>query len=490
MDEGHGAGSERDRRHDRRHVYIGGRWVESASARVVEVYDSVTEEVMGCAPEGHPTDVDHAVEAARAAFDEWAATPVGERAALMAKAADGLAARADELTTLITRETGMPVEGCRVVQVGGAVHFVRVAAEVAVDFAYEERIKHSLVVREPVGVVGAIAPWNFPLNQMVKKVAYAMAAGCTVVAKPSEVAPLDAYVLTEVLDEIGLPPGVFNLVPGIGPTVGQAMSAHPDVDMVSLTGSTASGTKVMQSAATTIKRVGLELGGKSANILLDDLSDDAFRDAVSQGVQRAFMNGGQICAALTRMLVPQSRLDLAEEVLSAVVGDMRVGDPFDPATVVGPLASAAHRDRVVGMIRAGLEDGAALLVGGPDRPEGVDRGYYVRPTVFTRVDNSMRIAQEEIFGPVLCLIPYRDDADAVRIANDSQYGLSGGVWSADVARAELVARRIRTGAVYVNGAATNVYAPFGGYKRSGIGREYGRFGFEEYLQIKSLHLPS
>jgi acyl-CoA reductase-like NAD-dependent aldehyde dehydrogenase len=343
-------------------------------------------------------------------------------------------------------------------------------------------------VREPVGVVGCITPWNYPLHQISAKVAFAMAAGCTVVLKPSEVAPVDAFMLAEIIHEAGLPKGVFNLVTGTGPVVGEAIAASADIDMVSFTGSTRAGKRVAQVGAETIKKIALELGGKSANIICDDLDEATFAKAVMGGVGKAFLNSGQTCSALTRMLVPRTRLTEAEKSVVAAASGMKVGDPFAEGSNLGPLASAAQRDRVQSYINKGIEEGAKLIFGGPGAPEGLTTGYYVNPTVFSEVKNSMAIAQEEIFGPVLVVIPYDTVDDAVNIANDSVYGLAGAVFSADKDKAIGIARRMRTGQVEVNGGAFNPNAPFGGYKQSGIGRELGEYGFEEFLQIKSLQL--
>ncbi|MEO7398450.1 MAG: aldehyde dehydrogenase family protein, partial [Ilumatobacteraceae bacterium] len=362
------------------------------------------------------------------------------------------------------------------------------AAALAGSYQFEEKIGSSLIVREPIGVVACITPWNYPLHQIAAKVAYAMAAGCTVVLKPSEVAPIDAFILADVIDDVGLPAGVFNLVSGVGPVVGEAMAAHPDVDMVSFTGSTRAGKRVAQLGAETIKKIALELGGKSANIMLDDLDEAGFEKAVTDGVGKAFLNSGQTCSALTRMLVPRARLAHAEAIAGATASAMVVGDPFEAGVHLGPLASAAQRERVQGFIQRGIDEGATVVAGGLGAPDGLETGFYVRPTVFSGVTPEMTIAQEEIFGPVLAILPYDDEDDAVRIANGVVYGLAGGVWSGDKAHAEQVARRLRTGQVEVNGGAFNPNAPFGGYKQSGIGREYGRFGIEEFLEIKSLQL--
>ncbi|HZB71549.1 MAG TPA: aldehyde dehydrogenase family protein, partial [Acidimicrobiales bacterium] len=353
------------------------------------------------------------------------------------------------------------------------------------DVQFEEQVGNSLVVREPVGVVGAITPWNYPLHQVAAKVAPALAAGCTVVLKPSEVAPLNAFVLAEIIHDVGLPAGVFNLVTGTGDVVGEAMSAHPDIDMISFTGSTRAGKRITEVAAGTVKRVTLELGGKSPNVILDDAD---FERAVADGVGKAFLNSGQTCSALTRMLVPRSKLAEVEAIAKAAAESFTPGDPFGEDTRLGPLVSEAQRERVRGYIQKGQDEGARLVTGGAEAPEGLDKGYFVRPTVFSDVRTDMTIAQEEIFGPVLSILPYDDEEEAVRIANDTVYGLAGGVWSGDVERAKAVARRIRTGQVEVNGGSFNPMAPFGGYKQSGHGRELGKFGIEEYLETKSLQL--
>jgi acyl-CoA reductase-like NAD-dependent aldehyde dehydrogenase len=353
------------------------------------------------------------------------------------------------------------------------------------EVVWEEQLGNSLIVREPVGVVGAITPWNYPLHQIAAKVAPALAAGCTVVLKPSQVAPLNAVLLADVLDELGLPAGVFNLVTGRGSVVGEALAAHPDVDMISFTGSTEAGRRVSEVAAGTVKRVALELGGKSPNVILEDAD---FQRAIADGVSKCFLNSGQTCSALTRMLVPRSRLAEAEQIAGAVAERFTPGDPFEPETTLGPLVSEDQRERVRVYIRKGAEEGAELLTGGAEPPEGLEHGYFVRPTVFSGVTPEMTIAQEEIFGPVLAVMPYEDEDDAVRIANDSVYGLAGGVWSADDEHAKRIAKRIRTGQLEINGGAFNPVAPFGGYKQSGHGRELGRFGLEEFLQVKSLQL--
>jgi len=464
-------------------LYVAGDWVAADGTGTIDVIGARTEEPIGSVPEGTPADVRRAVAAARAAFDGWAATPRAERARLLGAIADGLEARADEIAATITAEVGMPIGLSRIIQAGLAIGDVRIAAALLDDFAFEEEQGQTLVVREPVGVVGAITPWNYPLHQVTTKIAPALAAGCTVVLKPSEVAPLSAFILAEVIDEVGLPAGVFNLVTGFGPVVGEALATDPDVDMVSFTGSTRAGKRVSELASASVKRVALELGGKSPNVILDDA--DLGR-AVPDGVGKAFLNSGQTCSALTRMLVPRARLAEAEQLAAATAQAFEPADPFGEKPGLGPLVSETQRERVRGYIRKGIEEGARLVCGGDEQPEDLPRGFYVRPTVFSDVTPEMTIAREEIFGPVLVLIPYDDEDDAVRIANDTVYGLAGGVWSGDQERAERVARRLRAGQVEVNGGRFDPAAPFGGYKQSGNGRENGRFGLEEFLEAKAL----
>jgi aldehyde dehydrogenase (NAD+) len=466
-------------------IYIGGRWVPSHGTNTLPVVNSTTEEVMGTVPDGTPEDVDDAVAAARAAFDSWSHTPVEERAKYSTRIAEGIQARMDEIATLVSQEVGMVKPLSLLVQAGLPYNSFNVIPQVLDGFPFEERQGNSLIVREPIGVVGCITPWNYPLHQIAAKVAYAMAAGCTVVLKPSEMAPLNAYVLAEIIHDVGLPAGVFNLLSGTGPVVGEAIAAHPDVDMVSFTGSTRAGRRVGELCMARVAKVALELGGKSANVILDDAD---FPKAVKDGVGKAFLNSGQTCSALTRMLVPRTHLAEAEQLARDAAEKMTPGDPFAESSKLGPLVSQAQWDRVQGYIQIGLDEGAKLVTGGTGKPEGLDTGYFVKPTVLSDVGRDMRVAQEEIFGPVLSIVPYDDEEDAVTIANDSQYGLAGGVWSGSEERAIGVARRIRTGQVEVNGGAFNVNAPFGGYKQSGIGREYGRYGLEEFLQVKSLQL--
>ena len=469
--------------HDR--LYIGGDWVEPAGSGTIEVVDATTEEVMGRVPEGSADDLDRAVAAAREAFYEWSQTSLEERADLLQRVAASLGERSEEIAALISREVGMPIGLSQMIQAGLPTMSFASMAQLVLDFEWEEKVGNSLIVREPVGVVGCITPWNYPLHQICAKVAPALAAGCTVVVKPSEVTPLNAFVLAEILDGAGLPAGAFNLVTGYGPVVGEAIAAHPDIDMVSFTGSTRAGKRVAEVAAGTVKRVALELGGKSPNVILEDAD---LQQAIVDGVGKCFLNSGQTCSALTRMLVPRSRLPEAEQIAAAAVESVKVGDPFEPDSALGPLVSDVQRDRVREYIRKGQEEGAKLVAGGTEPPEGAERGYFVRPTVFSDVRPDMTIAQEEIFGPVLAIMPYDDEDDAVRIANDTIYGLAGGVWSSDREHAQRVARRLRTGQVEINGATFNPMAPFGGYKQSGHGRELGRHGLEEFLEVKSIQL--
>jgi acyl-CoA reductase-like NAD-dependent aldehyde dehydrogenase len=466
-------------------LYIDGAWVASTSTDTVDVIDSTTEEVIGSVPLGSADDVDKAVRAARAAFDEWSQVSASERAKYTSRIAEALGAKMADIAQLISHEVGMPLSLSMLIQAGLPIGTFASQADLVEQIVWEEQVGNSLVVREPVGVVGAITPWNYPLHQIAAKVAPALAAGCTVVLKPSEVAPLNAFLLADVIHDVGLPPGVFNLVSGAGPVVGEAIAAHPEVDMVSFTGSTRAGRRVSEVASATVKRVALELGGKSANIILEDAD---FEKAVSTGVTMCYLNSGQTCSALTRMIVPRSRLAEVEEIARRTAEAATPGNPFDDSTRLGPLVSAAQRDRVRGYIEKGLEEGAKLVTGGAEAPEGLETGYFVRPTVFSEVRRDMTIAQEEIFGPVLSILPYDSEEEAVSIANDSVYGLAGAVWAGDLDRAKAVARRIRTGQVDVNGGSFNMFAPFGGYKQSGHGRELGKFGLEEFLEIKSLQL--
>jgi aldehyde dehydrogenase (NAD+) len=463
-------------------LYIDGSWVTPAGSDVLDVIDSTTEEVFATIPAGEPADIDRAVAAAKAAFGAWSEEAAPERAKLLRRVAEALEARRDEIAEVITHEVGMPKGQSAAIQVGTGISAFSAASELASTFEFETNSDGHVVVREAIGVVGCITPWNYPLNQIGAKVAYALAAGCTVVLKPSEVAPVNAFILAEIIDDIGFPPGVFNLVTGIGPVVGEALAAHPDVDMVSFTGSTRAGRRVSELASPSIKKVALELGGKSPNVLLDDAD---FASAVAAGVGAAYANSGQTCSALTRMIVPRSRLAEVEQIARETAESYTVGDPFADGTRLGPLISSIQRDRVRGYIEKGIEEGADLVTGGPDAPDGLETGYFVKPTVFSNVTRDMTIAQEEIFGPVLSIIPYDTEEEAIEIANDTVYGLAAGVSGSDE-RARRVARKLRAGQVRVNKARGGAGAPFGGYKQSGNGREHGEYGLEEFLEVKAV----
>ena len=467
-------------------LYIGGSWVRPEGDESIPVVNAATEEVMGSVPAGTPADADRAVAAARAAFEDWSRTPVEDRAKALARLGEALGARVPEVGALVAREVGMPLSMATVIQAGLPAMVMGSYASILREVDFEERIGSSLVVREAAGVVAAITPWNYPLHQAVAKVAPALAAGCTVVLKPSEVAPLSAFVLAEAAEEAGLPPGVLNVVTGRGPAAGEALVAHPGVDVVSFTGSTPAGRRVAALAAATVKRVTLELGGKSPSVVLDDAD---LADAVNAAVRQCMLNSGQTCIAWSRLLVPRELHDRAAELAAEVVDGYVLGDPLDPSTTLGPVATDAQRARVRAAIRAGVDEGARLVAGGDERPQHLDRGWFVRPTVFAGVDNGMAVAREEVFGPVLAVLAYDDEDDAVRLANDSIYGLHAGVFSGDRDRALRVARRLRAGQVDVNGGGFNLLAPFGGFKQSGYGRELGRHGLQAYLEVKSLQLP-
>jgi betaine-aldehyde dehydrogenase len=470
----------------REKFFVDGRWSAPSSNETIDVHNAGNGEVMGRVPAGGPKDIDAAVAAARAALGGWRDTPAEKRAEYLEKISAGLKARADELAKTIAQEVGMPLKMAGRIQAGLPIANFANYARILKEYSFEQKVGNSIVVREPVGVVGAITPWNYPLHQIALKVAPALAAGCTVVLKPSEVAPFNAFILAEVAEAAGLPKGVLNVVTGTGAAAGEALVKHPGVDMISFTGSTRAGKRISELAAQTVKRVALELGGKSASLILDDADLAA---AVKGTVNGCYLNSGQTCTALTRMLVPDSLYQEASRLAAETAKGFVVGDPMAETTRLGPLTSQAQLERVRGYIRKGVAEGAELLAGGADAPEGVPSGgYYVRPTVFGKVRNDMTIAQEEIFGPVLSIIPYRDEEDGIRIANDSPYGLAGAVWSKDEARAQRVARRIRAGQVDVNGGAFNMNAPFGGFKQSGHGREAGVYGLEEFLEYKSLQL--
>src|SRR5690625_2725248 len=470
-----------------RSLYIDGSWQDSASSEALDVVNPATEQVIDAVPAGAAEDVDRAVAAAAAAFPTWSELPPAERVAFLAKALELFNSRIDDIAATLTRDMGAPKVFARKVQAGlPALMFktyIDLVQEHGERYFTGEEVGNSLVVHEPIGVVGAITPWNYPLHQIVLKVVPALLAGNTIVLKPSEIAPLGAYSLTEIFDEVGLPAGVFNLVSGTGPVVGEAIAAHQKVDMISFTGSTRAGTRVSQVAAETVKRVALELGGKSPNLILPDAD---LTQAVKRGVADVMRNTGQSCNALTRMLVHRDSYDDAVEIASTAAAKYAPGDPKEESTRMGPLVSAAQQEKVRSYVRLGVEEGARLVTGGAEPVEGREGGYYVRPTVFADVRNDMRIAQEEIFGPVLALIPYDSVEEAVTIANDTVYGLNAAVWSGEAAEGLKVARRLRAGQVELNGGALNPRAPFGGYKRSGNGREWGLPGLEEFCEIKAI----
>ena len=468
---------------NRQKFYINGEWVESSTSATLEVINPATEEPIDTIALGGPADVDKAVAAAKAAFETFSQTSREERVALLEQIIATYSARMGDVAQVISQEMGAPLPLANAAQAPAGLGHFMTTLEVLKTFEFEEDIGTSHVVREPAGVCGFITPWNWPINQIACKVAPALAAGCTMVLKPSEVAPFNAILFAEILDEAGVPAGVFNLVNGDGPTVGVALSSHPDVDMMSFTGSTRAGIEVARNAAPTVKRVAQELGGKSANIILDDAD---FQAAISRDVFGMCMNSGQSCNAPTRMLVPNARMDEAAAIAKAAAENVRVGAPDADGTTIGPVVSEVQFNKIQGLIEKGIEEGAKLETGGPGRPDGLNQGYYVKPTVFSHVTNDMTIAREEIFGPVLSLIGYEDDEDAVRIANDTVYGLSGYISSGDPDRAKSMARRIRSGNVHLNGAPVDNKAPFGGYKQSGNGREWGSHGFEEFLEVKAI----
>jgi len=462
--------------------FINGEWVEPSGRSTLDVINPATEEAFATISMGTADDVDVAANAARAAFPAWSQSTIEERKAVIGNIIAGLKARGDEIATAISNEMGAPMGLAKTAQLGsGMGHFASILG-ILDSYEFEEVRGSTKIVKEAAGVCGFITPWNWPLNQIACKVAPAIAAGCTIVLKPSEIAPLSAYILAEIIAESGLPAGVFNLVNGDGPTVGAAISSHPEIDVVSFTGSTRAGQEVAKAAADGIKRVMQELGGKSANIILDDAD---LAKAVGGGVIGCFGNSGQSCNAPTRMLVPKAKMAEAIEIAKIAAAKASVGDPSDEKTRLGPVVSELQFNKITALIEKGIAEGAELIVGGPGRPEGIDKGYFIQPTVFANVTNDMTIAREEIFGPVLTILGYEDDEDAVRIANDTEYGLSGYV-SGEPAHAEKIARQIRTGMVHINGAGPDFSSPFGGYKKSGNGREWGLEGFEEFLETKSM----
>jgi aldehyde dehydrogenase (NAD+) len=464
--------------------YIDGQWVDPVEPNTLDVVNPATEEVYGRISMGSAADVDAAVSAANRAFESFSQTSREERVDLLQSVLDVFAKRHDDVAEAIMDEMGAPWELARDSQAASGPQHIKAALKVLQNFEFEERIGTTLIVKEPIGVCGLITPWNWPINQIAVKVAPALAAGCTMVLKPSEIAPFDAIIFAEILNEAGVPAGVFNLINGDGPGVGTALSGHPDIAMVSFTGSTRAGILVAQNAAPSVKRVAQEMGGKSANIMLDDAD---FDKAVKRGAEDVFENTGQSCDAPTRMLVPKERMDEAAAIAANVAESTVVGDPRGENTEVGPVVSELQWNKVQGLIQKGIDEGATLAAGGVGRPEGLDKGFFVKPTVFANVSNDMTVAHEEIFGPVLSILPYEDDDDAVRIANDTPYGLSGYVSSSDLDRARSVAARLRTGMVHINNAWCDAMAPFGGYKQSGNGREWGAHGMDEFLEVKSIY---
>ena len=469
--------------HERPHLYIDGSWVEPNGEGTIEVINPASEGVIGSVPVGIESDANAAVEAARAAFTGWSESTIDERSNYLNLLSSALKDRGEEIAELITSEVGTPIEYSRMAMVGTPRVVSRSYAKILDGFAWEEEIRNSIVVKEPIGVVAMITPWNFPLHQIIGKVAPAIAAGCTMVLKPSKEAPLNAFVLADILDEIGLPNGVFNLISGHGREIGETLASHPEVDMVSFTGSTNAGVRVSELAAPSVKRVTLELGGKSANIILDDAE---IPRAASSAIYACFANSGQECSALTRLLIPEDSREEVVEVIASKIGRYTVGDPMDGTSKCGPLVSKRQQESVSRYISIGIDEGATLVAGGEGMPDDLDSGFYVRPTVFADVTPEMTVFREEIFGPVLCITTYSNVEEAIELANDSEYGLSGGVWSGDESRAMKVARKLRTGQVSINGGAFNVTAPFGGYKKSGLGRELGVHGMEEFLETKSI----
>ena len=468
---------------DCRQFYIDGKWVEPNEIRDFLVINPATEEAIATISMGSAADVDKAVAAAKRVFESYPETTVKDRLALLARIIEVYQSRMDQMAETISQEMGAPIGLARAAQAPAGLAHLSEIINVLGHFQFEELKGSTLMRKEPIGVCGLITPWNWPMNQIVCKVAPALAAGCSLVLKPSEIAPLSAYMFAEILHEAGLPAGVFNLVNGDGPIVGTAISSHPDVAMVSFTGSTRAGVAVASAAAPSVKRVTQELGGKSANIILDDAD---LANSVKEGVRACFRNSGQSCNAPTRMLVPRSKMADAVKAAEQAAGATNVGDPFAEDTHMGPLASKAQFEKVQGLIREGIKEGARLIIGGPGRPDGLTKGYFVKPTVFADVRNDMTIAREEIFGPVLCIIPYENEEDAVRIANDTPYGLSGFVTSGSMERARRVAKRIRAGNVHINGARVDFGGCFGGYKQSGNGREWGEAGLEEFLELKAI----
>lgn len=469
--------------HTREQLYIDGKWVDPVGKGMIDIINPATEEIIGKVPVGSSEDVDKAVLAAKKAFDSWSKSSIEQRIYLLNSLSNAFKERGEELAQTITSEVGTPIGYSRVAMVGTPRVVSRNYAKILEEFSWENEVRNSIICKEPIGVCAFITPWNFPLHQIIGKVAPAIAAGCTMILKPSKEAPLSAFILAEILDEIGLPAGVFNLVSGYGSEVGDHMSSHPDVDMVSFTGSTGAGVSVSQSAAPTVKRVTLELGGKSANVALDD-ADPII--VAKKAIAACHQNSGQTCSALTRLIIPESMNEEVCEIIAKKNESYLVGEPLDENTRCGPMVSSKQQISVTGYIESGISEGATLISGGLGMPEGLTKGFYVKPTIFANVTPNMKIWREEIFGPVLVITTYKTEEEALSLANDSIYGLSGGVWSGDEDRAINFAKGMRTGQVSINGGAFNVSAPFGGYKLSGNGRELGVHGLDEFLEIKSI----
>ncbi len=466
-------------------IYVNGKWVPASGDERIDVVNPATEQTIGSVPVGTKEDVDAAISAARYAFSSWSKSSISDRQRYLYAISSAIADRGEEIAELITSEVGTPINYSRMAMVGTPRVVAKSYAKILDTFEWEEKVRNSIIVKEPIGVVGMITPWNFPLHQIVGKVAPALASGCTMVLKPSKEAPLNAFILADIIHECGIPAGVFNLVSGHGREIGEVISSHPEVDMVSFTGSTSAGVSVSKAASPTVKRVTLELGGKSANIILDDAD---ILKASKMAVHSCFNNSGQECSSLSRLLVPASHRDEIVDIITSTMERYTVGDPMNEANKCGPMVSESQQKSVSEYISLGISEGATLISGGEGLPDGINTGFFVKPTVFADVTADMTIFREEIFGPVLSISSYESEEEAISMANDSEYGLSGGVWSGDEERAIRVAKSMRTGQVSINGGAFNVSAPFGGYKLSGNGRELGRHGLEEFLEIKALQL--
>jgi betaine-aldehyde dehydrogenase len=471
--------------HTRDQLYIDGKWVQPIGTGSIDVINPATEEIIGKIPVGSKKDIDIAASAARIAFDSWSKSSIETRINILNALSNALKERGEDIAQTITAEVGTPIGYSRVAMVGTPRVVSRSYAKILENFDWEEKVRNSIICKEPIGVCAFITPWNFPLHQIIGKVAPAIAAGCTMILKPSKEAPLSAFILADILHEIGLPPGVFNLVSGHGSEIGNYMSSHPEVDMVSFTGSTGAGVSVSEAAATTVKRVTLELGGKSANVALEDADPTL---VAKKAIGACHQNSGQTCSALTRLIIPESMSQEVYKIIADKNNSYTVGDPLEESTRCGPMVSLRQQKSVNEYIESGINEGATLISGGLGVPEGISKGYYVKPTIFANVSSNMKIWKEEIFGPVLVIATYKSEEEALRLANDSIYGLSGGVWSKDEGRAIEFAKDMRTGQVSVNGGAFNVSAPFGGYKLSGNGRELGTHGLNEFLEIKSIQL--